>query len=76
MILKLTNSRSQVDARLKDLRKQLKELNSAYAQSEDWLKVRCFNIFKDREWLMDAILYYTGTAKRGSNRWGGVKAVV
>jgi len=28
----------EVDARLKDLRKQLKELNSAYAQSEDWLK--------------------------------------
>ena len=32
-------SRFQVDARLKDLRKQLKELNFAYAQSEDWLKV-------------------------------------
>jgi len=28
----------EVDARLKDLRKQLKELNFAYAQSEDWLK--------------------------------------
>ena len=40
---------AQVDARLKDLRKQLKELNSAYAQSEDWLKVG----FQYRYWVKD-----------------------
>ena len=44
-------SRFQVDARLKDLRKQLKELNFAYAQSEDWLKVRCFKIVKYKTWV-------------------------